>query len=214
MALTFYYGSGSPFAWRVWLALEHKNIPYDMKTVSFSSDELSRPEFLAINPRHKVPAIVDDGFALYESNAIVEYLEEKYTEGERLFPVDVRDRARIRRIMQESDHYVNTSMRLLTEELFFKARENWDEGRIERGAKALSEELKLWEQVEMGDFLVGGALSAADFTLYPILALAMRLEKKKADLGIRYMIGPKLATWMRNMTEQPVVRKTWPPHWK
>jgi glutathione S-transferase len=38
--LTFYYGSGSPFAWRVWLALEHKQIPYEMRILSFSSGEL------------------------------------------------------------------------------------------------------------------------------------------------------------------------------
>src|SRR5262249_4157483 len=76
MALTFYYGSGSPFAWRVWLALEHKHIPYTFKRMQFDNGDLHTPEYLAINPRHKVPAIVDDGFALYESAAIVEYLED------------------------------------------------------------------------------------------------------------------------------------------
>ena len=34
MALAFYYASGSPYAWRVWLALEHKGIPYELKTLS------------------------------------------------------------------------------------------------------------------------------------------------------------------------------------
>lgn len=64
MALTFYYGSGSPYAWRVWLALEHKAIAYDLKTISFSAGDLKKPEFLKINPRHKVPAITDDNLAL------------------------------------------------------------------------------------------------------------------------------------------------------
>ena len=73
MALTFYFGSGSPFAWKVWLTLEHKGIAYTPKRLSFDKDETRTPEFLAINPRGRVPAIVDDGFALYESNAIVEY---------------------------------------------------------------------------------------------------------------------------------------------
>lgn len=214
MSLTFYYGSGSPFAWRVWLALEHKQIPYEMKAVSFSGGDLTKPEFLAINPRHRVPAIVDDGFALYESIAIVEYLEDRYSSGSPLMPANVQDRARTRRIMQESDWYLNTALRPLMEEIFFKAKEDWDGAKIERASKAVSEELKVWEQMEIGDFLVGGALSAADFTLYPILALALRLEKKKSDLGIRYMIGPKLSTWMRYMSELPIIHKTWPPHWK
>ncbi len=214
MALTFYYGSGSPFAWRVWLALEHKKIPYEMKTISFSSGELEKPEFLAINPRHKVPVIVDDGFALYESNAIVEYLEEKYSSGERLFPADTQQRALVRRIIQEADLYLNPSMRLMIEEIFFKPQDQWDIAKIDRGAKAFTDELVMWEQAGMGLFMVGDALSAADFAVYPVVALALRLEKKKRDLSIRRMFGRKLSGWMQNITEQPVIRATWPPHWK
>ncbi len=214
MALTFYYGSGSPFAWRVWLALEHKKIPYEMKTISFSSGELEKPEFLALNPRHKVPVIVDDGFALYESTAIVEYLEEKYSSGARLFPADTKQRALVRRIIQETDLYLNPSMRLMIEEIFFKPQDQWDTARIDRGAKAFTDELLLWEQAGMGLFMVGDALSAADFAVYPVVALALRLEKKKRDLSIRRMFGRKLSGWMQNITEQPVIRATWPPHWK
>ncbi len=214
MALTFYYGSGSPFAWRVWLALEHKKIPYEMKTISFSSGELEKPEFLAINPRHKVPVIIDDGFALYESNAIVEYLEEKYSSGERLFPADTKQRALVRRIIQETDLYLNPSMRLMIEEIFFKPQDQWDTAKIDRGAKAFTDELVMWEQAGMGLFMAGDALSAADFAVYPVVALALRLEKKKRDLSIRRMFGRKISGWMQNITEQPVIRTTWPPHWK
>jgi len=100
MALTFYYGSGSPYAWRVWLALEHKAIAYQMKTVSFSGGDLTKPQYLALNPRHKVPTITDDDFSLYESAAIVEYLEEQYSTGSMLFPGSVRQRAVIRRLVR------------------------------------------------------------------------------------------------------------------
>ena len=72
----------------------------------------------------------------------------------------------------------------------------------------------MWEQASIGQFLVGDRMTAADFTLYPVIALTLRLEKKKSDAGIRQMIGPKLARWMQNITDQPIVRTTWPPHWK
>ena len=78
MAITFYWGSGSPPSWRVALALEHKTLPYESRLLSFSGGEHKSKEFLAVNPRGKVPAIVDDGFALWESSAIVEYLDQRY----------------------------------------------------------------------------------------------------------------------------------------
>ena len=67
---TFYYGSGSPYAWKVWLALEHKQLEYDLKLLSFDRGETRAPEFRALNPRGKVPTLVDDGLVLWESSAI------------------------------------------------------------------------------------------------------------------------------------------------
>ena len=78
MPLVLYYGSGSPYAWRVQLALEHKALPYELKVLSFSAGDTRKPEFLALNPRHRVPVLVHDDFVLYESNAIVEYLDEAF----------------------------------------------------------------------------------------------------------------------------------------
>ena len=63
MSLTFYYGSGSPFAWKVWLALEHKAVPYEFRLLSFDRGDTKAPEFLSVNPRGRVPTIVDEGFA-------------------------------------------------------------------------------------------------------------------------------------------------------
>ena len=100
MAITFYYGSGSPYAWRVHLALEHKALPYDRKILSFAAGDTRKPEFVALNPRHRVPTITDGDFTLYESNAIVEYLDEAYPgRGQPLFPGDAKSRALIRRLV-------------------------------------------------------------------------------------------------------------------
>ena len=70
-----YWISGSPFAWRVLLTAEVKGIPYEGKLLEASKGELKTPEFLAINPLGRVPALRDGNFTLHESLAIMVYLD-------------------------------------------------------------------------------------------------------------------------------------------
>jgi len=214
MALTFYYGSGSPFAWRVFLALEHKGIQYELKTLSFTAGDHKKPEYLAISPRHRVPAITDGNFNLYESAAIVEYLDDKYPDRPALFPRDVEQRAIARRIIHEIDVDLQPHVEKLVREVFFKKDPNeWDSTKIELGKKGCAEELRFFEAALTGDFLVGD-LSAADFSLYPELALFARFEKRKPDLGLTDLFGPRLRAWMKRIETLPYFDKTYPPHWK
>ena len=100
MAVRFYYASGSPYAWRVWLALERKGIPYHQKTLSFSDGDLKTQEYGALNPRRRVPVLVDDDFVLAESAAIVEYIEDRWPNGPSLFAREPRKRAIQRRMVR------------------------------------------------------------------------------------------------------------------
>ena len=212
MALTFYYGSGSPYAWRVWLALEHKRTPYELKMLSFSAGDLRKPEFSAVNPRQKVPAIVDDGFALYESVAIVEYLDERYA-GAKLFPGDIRRRALVRRLVQEADQYYALAMEKLVDQILFTPQEKWNADEIAEGKRGVTQELVRWETLVQGDYLAG-ELSAADYTMYPLVALSLRMDKKSPGLDLRSGIGPNVSAWMKRIEALPYLQKTWPPHWK
>lgn len=212
MALRFYHGSGSPYSWRVWLALEHKGIPYEQKVLSFDAGDLKKPDYLAINPRGKVPSIVDDGVSLYESAAILEYLDERYDEPPLLFPGDIGRRALIRRMVREADQYAANALEELVENVLYTDKAQWRADPIAHGRDAFVRELDRWEAAITGDTLAG-ELSAADFTLYPIIALTLRAEKRKPDLGIRERIGPKTAAWMQRIEGLPYFARTWPPHW-
>ena len=107
-SITFYFGSGSPYAWKVWLALEHKKLAYTAKRMMFDNGDLKTPEFTAVNPRQKIPALMDNGFAMYESAAMLEYLEDRYPDsGEPLWPKDVQARAIARRRAAEVAAYVD-----------------------------------------------------------------------------------------------------------
>jgi GSH-dependent disulfide-bond oxidoreductase len=81
----------TPNGRKVSIMLEELGLPYSVHPVNIGKDEQFRPEFLAISPNNKIPAIVDpDGpggkrFALFESGAILIYLGEKT---EKLIPKD------------------------------------------------------------------------------------------------------------------------------
>jgi glutathione S-transferase len=213
MALTLYYLSGSPYAWRVWLALEYKRIPYELKLMSYDAGDFKRPEFQALNPRRQVPVIVDGSFVLYESAAIIEYLEDTQPDEPRLFARDLRDRAVQRRLVREADQYFATALEHLVEAVLFTPKERWSQERITAASAEIEKELELWETVIAGDYLAGD-LSAADFTLFPETALVQRMDSRNPGLLPPDLLGPKMATWARRMEALPCVQKTWPPHWK
>lgn len=214
MGICFYYGSGSPYAWRVWFGLEHKGLPYEMKTLSFSAGDLQQPAYLAINPRHKVPALTDGGFAIYESAAILDYLEDAYPDtGSPLLPKDARGRGRVRRLIREADEYLARALETMVEEILFKPREQWDAQRITKGRDAYVKELGHFEGQLEGDFFAP-SLGSADYTIYPLIALALRMEGRNSALAIRAAIGPRLQSWMARMEALPAYARTYPPHWK
>lgn len=198
----------------MWLALEHKSVAYELKLLSFSAGDTRKPEFLALNPRGTVPAIVDDGFALFESAAIVEYLDERFPSGAPLFPRDLRKRADCRRIIREIDSCLVPVNEQLVEQLFFTAPEARNASVIETAKTAYIAELAVWEKRLEKDFLVGSTLSAADLALYPIIAMAVRLELRQAELGLVAARGPRLAAWAARIEALPYFDKTYPPHWR
>ena len=214
MALTLYAGSGSPFAWRVQLALEHKALPYELKMLSFSARDTLKPEFVALNPRHQVPVLVDGDFVLYESNAIVEYLDDAYPgRGAPLFPGDARQRALVRRLIEEIDNYFYEATDQVLTQAFWKKPEEREPDKIAAGRKAVLDEIALFTRAMRGDFLAG-PLSAADFTLYPLVAALWRAEMKLPDLDAAGMLTPELLAWKKRIEALPNFDKTIPPHWK
>jgi glutathione S-transferase len=74
--LKFYY-SGAPNPTKVALFLEETGTPYDPIPIDTRKGEQHKPEFLAINPNAKLPAIVDGDVKVFDSSAILLYLAEK-----------------------------------------------------------------------------------------------------------------------------------------
>src|SRR5438034_10055034 len=99
----------------------------------------------------------------------------------RLFSAELRQRALQRRMVREADQYFAAPMERLVEAVLFTPPERWSEERIAAARADAHRELAIWETAVAGEYLAG-ALSAADFTLYPYVALVLRMGKRKPGL--------------------------------
>ena len=89
------YTAATPNGWKASVALEEMALPYEVHSLDLMKGDQKTPEFLAINPNGRIPAIVDtdeDDFAVFESGAVMIYLAEKTGQ---LLPTDVKGRSRV-----------------------------------------------------------------------------------------------------------------------
>lgn len=89
------YTAATPNGHKVSIALEELDLPYTLHVLDLTAGEQKRPDFLAINPNGRIPAIVDreaGNFAVFESGAVLIYLAEKTG---RLMPADPKGRSRV-----------------------------------------------------------------------------------------------------------------------
>ena len=89
------YTAPTPNGYKVSITLEELDLPYELKVLNLSEGEQKRPDFLAINPNGRIPAIVDRAngdFPVFESGAIMLYLAERAA---RLIPADEKGRSRV-----------------------------------------------------------------------------------------------------------------------
>ncbi|MGI4982628.1 MAG: glutathione transferase [Janthinobacterium lividum] len=87
----------SPYAMSAFVALHEKGLPFRVETVDLGQRANRRPDFAGALLTQRVPVLVHDGFALSESSAITEYLDD-VLDGPRLYPADPRQRALARQV--------------------------------------------------------------------------------------------------------------------
>lgn len=91
--MDFYYLPGSAPCRSVLMAAKAVGVELNLKRLNLMSGEQMKPEFLKINPQHSIPTLDDNGFALWESRAILGYLVDQYGDDDSLYPKDVKKRA-------------------------------------------------------------------------------------------------------------------------
>jgi len=167
----------SPRAFKVLALANHLGLGYELKIVDLTKGEQLRPEFVALNPNKKMPVLEDDGFVLWESNAILQYLAEKRP-GSGLLPSDSRQRAEVNRwqfweIANWDPACATLAFERLVKPLLGlgepdKAKLKEAEANFQRYADVLNGNL------EHRKFVAGDALTVADFSIGAWLNLAER----------------------------------------
>ena len=156
---TFYNAWFCPFAQRAWLALLEKNVQFKY----VEQDPYNKtPEWLAVNPRGLVPAIVHNGKSIYESSVCIEYVDEAWQTGKHLLPSDPYERARVRIL---SDHISKKVVPPFYQLLMKKGEKE----REEASQNILNGLTSLFDDFESGGgpFFGGDSLNMVDIMLAP-----------------------------------------------
>jgi glutathione S-transferase len=215
--LEIYWGSGSPYAWRVLLAAEIKRVPYESRLLEFNKGDLKKPEFLAMNPRGKVPVIRDGDFVLAESLAILAYLDRKYPEPP-MFGRTAEEAGRIALAVTEFESYLREPITIVSRWLFGDKPRTPEVDEAYEKAKA---ELERFEQrIGRGPWLVGPNPSAADVVWFPplrtLVRAGVRNEARARELGWFPLatVFPNIGAFIARVEALPGYDKTFPPHWR
>jgi glutathione S-transferase len=217
MAIEVYWGSGSPFSWRVLLALEFKRLPYVSHQLHFDLQEHKAPRMLAMNPRGRLPVLKDGDYVVFESLAVLYYLDRKYPQHP-IFGSDAEEGAVIVRVINEFQAYTEAALMTIVRAML--------DGRplsqeLSQAMHVVAGEARTIEgRLAKSDWIVGDGPSAADLAIYPCIRLLHRALTRPAaaELSARFLPAevhyPALARWMQRMEALPGFERTWPPHWR
>jgi glutathione S-transferase len=207
--ITLYAHPTSPNSRKVHWALEEMGVPYNYKNVDLRTREQKKPEFLKLNPNGRVPVLVDgdgdNGFVLYESNAILWYLADKFGRGQ-IVPEDVAERAHIDQWMwwQASDLGPAAGRPWLMKVRAKFFGQPFDEVAHKHACEAAVAPLLLLDQHLAGrQFVVADRFSIADIALSESFGLC-------AEAGIPLSEVTHLHQWFARLAERPAYRKTRP----
>ena len=219
MAIDLYWGSGSSYAWRVLLALEYKHLAYTSHLLQFSKQEHKSPQMLALNPRGKVPVLKDGDYVVFESLAVLYYLDLKYPTPP-IFGRTAEEAGVIMRVICEFQAYAENPVTEIVTAVFSKAPDR-PAADLTKAMHAVASEARTIEgRLSRSNWIVGENFSAADMVIFPTIQLLRRaldrpeaseLSSRLLPLATNY---PALDRWIARVEALPGYERTYPPHWR
>ncbi len=200
--LKLYHHPRSTYSRRVVIALAEKEIPFDEILVDMGARQHRASDYLAINPYGRVPTIEeDDGFTLYESAAILRYLEE--TRPDRpLLPADARQRALVDMHLRLCDGQMARHVGVIIYPKRFLPRERWNFDAMTAAKAEIEKHFAILERQMAGhDYLVADQFTLADLAYIPFLDFLPLMEIAPP---------PGVAAWTERLLARPTAERTKP----
>ncbi len=193
--LTLYHEPISPNSRRVWITLLEKGLEFELVEIKLDGEQF-KPDFLAINPFHHIPVLVDEGFNIVESLAILDYLEAKYPTPAML-PKDVKDLAVVRMVQLVTVNELLPSSTPLFPQML--GLPGGDPEKIEQAKQKVATVLKFFENL-LGDRPYFGSqnLTVAEVVAGTVIPWLPRGGVSLSDY-------PKLSAWC----ERLMAREAW-----
>jgi glutathione S-transferase len=185
------------------MALLEKGLQWETTWLDLPSGEHKKPEYLAINPVGKVPALIDGGVIVHDSTIINEYLEDKYAETPPLLPADPVMRARARAFEDYADAYLMPALI----KIFYEVRKpetERDQAKIDQGWSETQTHFRWLDDELSGRDFFADAFSLADISFVPPLA---NLERAGFAIPAEFA---NLNAWWRRMKSRPSFAASWP----
>jgi len=191
----------STFARRVSIALIEKRIPYEPIIVDLAKRAHRKPEFLAINPYSRVPALEEDGFVLFESSAILQYIEAT-NPTPALVPDDAKGRALVDMHMRLCDGQMAGPTGTIIFQKRFIPEARWDLAGIAKAQTEINKHLVILSG-QLGDheYLVSNRYSLADIAYIPFIEFLGMMEVSVPD---------NIAAWSTRLLARPSSVETKP----
>lgn len=200
--LKIYDHPRSTYSRRVRIALIEKSIPHEFVVVDLASRKHREPDYLALNPYGRVPTLVEDGFVLYESAAILNYLEATHPEPA-LLPADPRMRALVDMHMKLCDLQMARQAGVIIFPKRFLPKERWDEKAISQAKQDIEKHLAILEvQLAGKEYLVADRYTLAEVCYTPFVHFLPLMEITPP---------PSVAAWSARLLSRKSAQDTAPP---